>query len=91
MPLAKSSVLTSGLTLSRITSPAMVGVKFRRMPNSLKMTVTALFALTTLDDRNRKLASGEEARLLAVVGNQVRFGEALECALLLQGAERARR
>ena len=34
-PLAKSSELTSGLTCSRITSPAIVGVKLRRMPNSL--------------------------------------------------------
>ena len=35
MPLAKSSELTSGRTFSRMTSPAIVGVKFRRMPNSL--------------------------------------------------------
>ena len=42
MPLAKSSELTSGRTFSRITSPAIVGVKFSRTPNSLKTTVTAL-------------------------------------------------
>ena len=42
MPLAKSSVLTSGRTFRRITSPAIVGLKLSRMPNSLKMTVTAL-------------------------------------------------
>ena len=39
-PLLKSSVLTSGRTFSRMTSPAMVGVKFSRMPNSLNCTVT---------------------------------------------------
>ena len=42
MPLAKSSVLTSGRTFSRIMSPAIVGVKFSRMPNSLNIIVTAL-------------------------------------------------
>ena len=34
-PLAKSSELTSGFTCRRITSPAIVGVKVSRMPNSL--------------------------------------------------------
>ena len=34
-PLLKSSVLTSGRTFRRMTSPAIVGRKFRRMPNSL--------------------------------------------------------
>ena len=37
-----------------------------------------------LHDRHRKLAAGEEARLLAVVGDQVRLGERLEEALLLE-------
>ena len=36
------------------------------------------------DDRNRELASGQEARLLAVVGDQVRLGQALEVAGLLE-------
>ena len=40
MPLLKSSALTSGRTCRRITSPAIVGLKFSRTPNSLKMTVT---------------------------------------------------
>jgi hypothetical protein len=40
MPFAKSSVLTSGLTFNRMASPAIVGVKFSLMPNSLKRTVT---------------------------------------------------
>ena len=39
-PLGKSSVLTSGRTLIRMVSPAIVGVKFSRMPNSLYETVT---------------------------------------------------
>ena len=78
MPLAKSSVLTSGRTFSRMTSPAIVGVKFSRTPNSLNETVTA--AGCALDDGNRKLAAGQEAGLLAVVGDQVRLGEALEAA-----------
>ncbi len=34
-PLAKSSELTSGFTCSRMTSPAIVGLKVSRMPNSL--------------------------------------------------------
>ena len=34
------------------------------------------------------LAAGEEARLLAVLRNQVRFGEALEEALVLERLDR---
>ena len=48
-------------------------------------------ALGPLDDWNRELAAGEEARFLAVVGNQIRLGEALECALLLQARGAPRR
>ena len=87
--MAKSSVLTSGLTFSRITSPAIVGVKFSRMPNSLYCTVTV--PVVALDDRDREFAAGEEARFLAVVGDQIRFGEALErarcCSALKQRAD----
>ena len=55
MPLTKSSELTSGLTFSRITSPAMVGVKFSRMPNSLNTTVTgAGSALTRPESGTRR-------------------------------------
>ena len=79
MPLAKSSVLTSGRTFRRIMSPAIVGVKFSRMPNSLNMTVTRC-RVAALHDRNRELAAGEEAGFLAVVGDEVRLGEALEAA-----------
>ena len=61
MPLAKSSALTSGRTFRRMTSPAMVGLKFRRMPNSLNTTVTAPVAPCTTGTGNsppaRKLAS----------------------------------
>ena len=39
--LSKSSVLTSGRTLRWTRSPLTVGVKFRRMPNSLNMTLMA--------------------------------------------------
>ena len=42
--LAKSSVLTSGRTLRWTRSPLTVGVKFRRMPNSLNMTLMAMLA-----------------------------------------------
>src|SRR4030095_3550702 len=38
-------------------------------------------------DRNRELSAGEEARLLAVVGNQVGLGQALEVAALVQRAD----
>ena len=81
-PLAKSSELTSGITFSRIMSPAIVGVKLRRTPNSLNWTVTR--AGRALHDRNGKLAAGEKAGFLPVVGNQVRLGEALEDALCLK-------
>ena len=76
MPLLKSSVLTSGRTFSRITSPAIVGLKVRRMPNSLNMTVTV--AGVALHDRHRELAARQKARFLAVVRDQVRFRQALE-------------
>ena len=82
MPLLKSSALTSGRTFRRMTSPAIVGLKFSFTPNSLNMIVTA--ARIALHDRHRKLAAGEKARLLAVVGDQVRLGERLEQALLLE-------
>ena len=86
-PLLKSSELTSGRTFSRITSPAMVGLKVRRMPNSLNTTGDR--ARGALHDRDRELAAGQEARFLAVVGDQVRFGEALEPAGRLQRLEHA--
>ena len=89
MPLAKSSVLTSGLTFSRMTSPAIVGLKFSRMPNSLNTTVTAPVA--ALDDRHRELAAGQEAGLLAVVGDQVRLGEALKGTAVLERPDDGRR
>ncbi len=82
MPLLKSSELTSGRTFRRMTSPAMVGLKFSLTPNSLNMTVTVPVA--ALHDGHRKLAAREEARFLAVVGDQVRLGERLEEALLLE-------
>ncbi len=84
IPLAKSRVLTSGATFSRMMSPAIVGVNVSLMPNSLYITVTALLAPEpwTIGDRN--LAAGQEARFLVVVGNQVRLGKALEESLRLQ-------
>ena len=57
------------------------------MPNSLNMMVTASGG--SLDDRDGKLAAGEEARLLTVVGDEVRLGEALEAAALLQRTDDA--
>jgi len=39
MPLLKSSSLTSGRTFKRIKSPAIVGVKFNRTPNSFHTIV----------------------------------------------------
>ena len=39
MALLKSSVLTSGRTLRCTRSPLTIGVKFRRMPNSLNTTL----------------------------------------------------
>ena len=44
--------------------------------------------VAALHHRHRKLAAGEETRLLAVVGDQVRFGERLEEALLLERLDR---
>ena len=86
MPLLKSSELTSGRTFRRMTSPAIVGLKFSLTPNSLNMIVTR--ARGALHDRHRKLSAREEARLLAVVGDQVRLGERLEEALLLERLDR---
>ena len=55
------------------------------MPNSLYTTVTSCsLGAAALDDRNRNLAAGEEAGFLAVVGDQVRLGEALEEPARLQ-------
>ena len=82
--LAKSSELTSGLTLRLIRSPpSTVGVKVRRTPNSLNTIVTELL-LPPCDDRIRILAAGEEAGFLAVGGDQVRLGQALEQPLRLE-------
>jgi hypothetical protein len=55
-----------------MASPAIVGVKFSLMPNSLKMTDT--WPGDPGHHRNREFASGEEACLVTVVGNQ--FGSA---------------
>ena len=82
MPLAKSSALTSGRTFRRITSPAMVGLKFSRMPNSLNTIVTE--PVCALHDRHRELSARQEAGFLPVVGNQVGFGQALEPAARLE-------
>ena len=61
MPLLKSSELTSGFTLRRITSPAIVGLNVSRTPNSLNSIVTALVVPWTIGIGNsppaRKLAS----------------------------------
>ena len=70
-----------------MTSPAIVGVKFRRMPNSLKMTVTVPVLLEHNGDR--KFTAGQEAGFLVVVGNQVRFGQTLEGTSLLERAQDA--
>ena len=83
--LAKSSELTSGATFSFTRSPpTMVGVKCSRTPNSLNWMVTVLAAALALHDGIGILAAGQEAGFLAVLGNQVRLGEALEEALGLQ-------
>ena len=65
-----------------MTSPAIVGLKFSFTPNSLNMIVTVPVAPCTIG--HRELAAREEARLLAVVGDQVRLGERLKEALLLE-------
>ena len=88
--LAKSSELTSGLTFRLMRSPpSTVGVKLRRMPNSLNVMVTRVGARAGLHDRIGILAAGEEAGFLAVGRDQVRLGQALEEALVLQRLDRA--
>src|SRR4029453_15470932 len=42
----------------------------------------------TRDVRDRELAAGEEAGLLAVVGNQVRLGQTLKVSVLREGLEK---
>ena len=82
---AKSSVLTSGLTLRCTRSPLTIGVKFRRMPNSLYMHADArALPPEPCAIGIGNLAAGEEARFLAALGDEVRLGEALEQALGLQ-------
>jgi len=60
-PLLKSSALTSGLTCSRMTFPAMVGLNLSRTPNSFHVTDTVPAAPDTNGTGNsppaRKLAS----------------------------------
>jgi len=84
MPLLKSSVLTSGLTWSLMTSPAIVGLKVKTDAELLE--VDRDHPGRPLHQRHRELAAGKEARLLAVVGDEVRLGEALEVPGSLEGA-----
>ena len=44
-------------------------------------------ACRALHDRHRELAAGQEARFLTVIGDQVRFREALKRAVLLEGPQ----
>ena len=82
MPLLKSSVLTSGLTLQ---PDHVAGDRRReRQPDAELLALHRHGAGGALDDGNRELAAGEEARLLAVVGDQVRLGQALEVARRLR-------
>ena len=74
MPLLKSSELTSGRTLSRMVSPAIRGREVQLHAELLEDDRDR--AGRALDDRDRKFAAGEEAGLLAVVGDQVRLGQA---------------
>ena len=88
--LAKSSELTSGRTFSLMRSvPTIVGSEVQPDAVFLELDADARRAALPLDDGVRVLATGEEARFLAVLGDQVRFGEALEQALVLQRADRA--
>ena len=84
MPLLKSSELTSGRTRSLIRSPAIVGVKFKRTPNSRNWIA---MAPTPLENGHGEFTAGEEARLSTVVGQQIRFGQALEVTGLPQGPD----
>ena len=86
-PLLKSSALTSGLTCSRITSPAIVGLKFK--PDAELLEDDRHRARGPRDERHRKLAARQEAGFLTVIGDQVRLGEALEVALVLQRPQHA--
>ena len=90
MPLLKSSELTSGRTCRRIRSPAIVGLNVQPHAELLELDRDGV-AVAALDDRHRELAAGEEAGLLAVVGDQVRLGQALEVAGLLQRLQQRRR
>ena len=62
-------------------SPAIVGVKFRRTPNSLYEH--GHVADVARHDRHGKLPARQEAGLLTVVRDEVRLGQALEAAVLL--------
>ena len=63
-----------------------VGVKFRRMPNSLNDDRDGHVRAGALRHRNRELAAGEEAGFLAALGDEVRLREALKEPLRLHRA-----
>ena len=73
MPLLKSSALTSGLTFNRITISG--DGRRERKPDSEFLELDRHGAGIALDDRDREFPAGEEAGLLAVVGDQVRLGQ----------------
>ena len=77
-PLLKSSELTSGLHLQpdHVAGDRRLEVQ----PDAELLEHDRDRAGGALDDRNRELAAGQEAGFLAVVGDQVRLGEALEAA-----------
>ncbi len=89
-PLGKSSELTSGLHLQ---TDDVAGDRRREVQPDAELLVkdrdSASATDSALHDRHGHLAAGEEAGFLAVVGDEVRFGEALQQPPALQRLQQA--
>ena len=84
MPLLKSSELTSGLTLQPDDVAGDRRPEIQLHAEFLEEDRHRGREARALHHRHRELAAREEARLLAVVGDQVRLGERLKQPLLLE-------
>ncbi len=80
MPLLKSSELTSGFTRRRIEVAR--DRRLEREAHAELLEDDGDGVGNALDDRHRELAARQEAGLLAVVGDEIGLGQALEIALL---------
>ena len=83
----KSSSLTSGRTLTN----QIAGDRWREVQAHAELLEFDRDLSDAVDDGNRKLAASQEARLLAVVSDEIRLREALEIAGLLERSDQRSR